>query len=77
MKKVADNDDLLSYRWVVASCGDENCWCRCIALEEPAEYENGSEAHICGSGSLTKEAAEHIVKIHNESLEVNLRQQSD
>lgn len=62
----------LTVKWKTTVCnsGDE-CWCRIIEPEEEIKYDNGKDIYIIGSGSMPKEYAEHIVKIHNDSLEKN------
>ena len=59
----------LTVRWKTEMCPQkEACWCRLIVPEEPISDKDGNEIYIAGSGCIQKEHAEHIVKIHNESL---------
>ena len=59
----------LTVRWKVTTCGEgEKCWCRIIEPEEEILDDDGNEIYIAGSGSVNKEYAEHIVKLHNASL---------
>lgn len=68
---------LLTVRWKTKECTQSDCWCSAVVPEEDIVYNNGIEGevddyvYIAGAGALTKELAEHIVKIHNESLERN------
>ena len=75
-KFVSDNNDLINYRWKSEPCfaerkNGEDCWCACVVPEEKLFYEKfpEDEADVIPYGSVTKEVAEHIVKIHNEHLE--------
>lgn len=60
--------------WKTSPCeaqGDK-CWCRIIEPKKPVWYKNGEieeEYYVNGSGTLHKEIAEYIVKLHNFSLE--------
>ena len=62
-------EDLNKLRWRVISCGEKDCWCRCIGTETPVFDDNGDELYIAPAGSIPKENAEHIVEVHNECLE--------
>jgi hypothetical protein len=56
-------------KWKISFCGQgENCWCRVIEPEIEIKDDKGNEIYIAGSGSVSLEHAEHIVKIHNDSL---------
>ena len=60
----------LTVRWKTEPCfSGEDCWCRVITPEEKIEDDEGNEVYIAGSGCVPKLYAEHIVKLHNESLE--------
>lgn len=62
--------------WIAKECSSKDCWCGVIFPKEPIIYNNkigdyisdDEEFYIVGSGSINKEFAEHIVKLHNESL---------
>ena len=58
----------LSVEWKVGTCsqGDE-CWCRIITCKSPLFYEE-DEFHVISAGGVTKEVVEHIVKLHNKSI---------
>lgn len=64
----------LTARWKVEPCHQgESCWCRMIVPEEDIVWQSfhagpDEEFYLVGSGSIGKEVAEHIVKIHNQSL---------
>jgi hypothetical protein len=59
----------LTVRWKVLPCFQgESCWCRTIGPEIPIFDKEGNEIYIAGSGAIHKEFAEHIVKVHNDSL---------
>lgn len=66
--------------WKVSVCNvGENCWCRTVVLEQPVYYvhrikdlgESRIEQidSIILDGSVDKITAEHIVKVHNKSIE--------
>jgi len=53
-------------KWKTTPCtSGEDCWCRIIEPIERIEDDEGNEVYIASSGSINKEHAEHIVKIHN------------
>lgn len=55
--------------WKSSVCSQgEECWCRIIEPLNKIEYDNGEEIYIVGSGSISKEFAEYIVKLHNNNL---------
>jgi len=59
----------LKVRWKTETCSSgKKCWCRIISPEEELTDDQGNEIYIAGSGSVPKIYAEHIVKLHNESL---------
>ena len=59
----------LTVPWKVKVChSGESCWCRAITPKEDIITENDEEVIIAHSGSIRKEYAEHIVKLHNDSL---------
>lgn len=59
----------LTVRWKTSLCSQgEICWCRMIEPEHKITDKDGEEIYIAPSGSIDKIHAEHIVKLHNESL---------
>jgi len=62
----------LTIKWKVDVCSQgEQCWCRVIRCEDPIlfkESDDLEEYYVVRSGELNKETVEHIVKIHNETL---------
>jgi len=57
-------------KWKTSPCfTGEECWCRIIEPVEKIEDKDGNEIYIAGSGSINKEYAEHIVKLHNEFVD--------
>ena len=60
----------LKVEWKVGNCLQKHCWCRPIHTKEKIEDENGEEIRIIGSGTISTELAEHIVKLHNASLKI-------
>jgi len=60
----------LTVRWKTTLCESQgdSCWCRIIEPEEEIKDDDDNEIYIASSGKIPKEYAEHIVKIHNESL---------
>ena len=58
-------------KWKVEPCfSGEDCWCRMIMPSEPINYgpNNVEEVCIVNSASINKKMAEHIVNIHNQSI---------
>lgn len=56
----------LTVRWKVSFCPQgEKCWCRVIEPEEQIIDDDGEQIHIAPSGSIAKDHAEHIVRVHN------------
>lgn len=59
----------LTVKWKTATCTQgEQCWCRAILPEEEILDKDGNEIIIVHDGAMSKEYAEHIVKLHNASL---------
>jgi hypothetical protein len=59
----------LNVRWKTKTCpSGPDCWCRLIVPEEEIVDSDGNDVYIAGSASLHYLHAEHIVQIHNESL---------
>lgn len=57
-------------KWKTTPCNTgEDCWCRIIEPIERIEDKDGNEIYIASSGSIGKDHAEHIVKIHNENID--------
>lgn len=60
----------LKTKWKIGTCNQgENCWCRMILPEFEIKDDDDNEIYIATSGTLNKEFAEHIVNLHNKSLE--------
>lgn len=64
----------LTVRWKLETCGQgDACWCRILTPEEPILYDDGhggtDELYIAASGCVPTIYAEHIVKLHNDSLD--------
>ena len=56
--------------WVTGTCqSGEECWCREILPTSPLFDDNGDELYVVGPGSISKEEAEYIVKLHNAKLD--------
>ena len=54
--------------WKTATCAEgKKCWCRCILPKDKILFDK-SEVYIIHAGVLYEIQAEHIVKLHNESL---------
>ena len=63
----------LEVRWKTSKCGQENCWCLMIEPEHSIKDDDGEEIYIVGSGSISKEYAEYIVRLHNINIDfINL-----
>jgi hypothetical protein len=59
----------LKVEWKTTLCLEgEKCWCRIIEPLEPIFYDEDETLYIAGSGCIPTIYAEHIVKLHNQSL---------
>lgn len=59
----------LTVRWKTITCDQgDDCWCRGISPERSLTDNKGDEIHIIPIGTVRKEHAEHIVRLHNNSL---------
>lgn len=59
----------LNVKWKTSFCqSGEKCWCRIIEPDQEIKDKDGNEIIIAASGSINKNYAEHIVKLHNASL---------
>lgn len=68
----------LTVKWKTTPChSGESCWCRVIKPEQEIKDNNGNEIYIAGSGCLHKDYAEHIVKLHNASLNMVAKRNTD
>ena len=65
-------DLALKSKWINKPCFvGEECWCNIITTETPIIFgEDNDEVQIVSSGAINKQIAEHIVKVHNQSLEL-------
>jgi hypothetical protein len=62
----------LTVKWKVEPCfSGEECWCRIIVPVDPINYgpDNIEEVCIVSSAAINKQMAEHIVIVHNQSLD--------
>jgi hypothetical protein len=62
----------LKVKWKVEPCfSGEECWCRIIVPAEPIKYgpDDVEEVWIVSSAAINKQMAEHIVSVHNQSLD--------
>ena len=61
----------LKSKWIATHCFvGESCWCNTITTETPIIFgDDNDEVQIVSSGAINKQIAEHIVKVHNQSLE--------
>lgn len=64
-------DALKKVRWKTKECGTKNCWCLMILPEDPIyyDYKGDEEVYVASAGALSKDIAEYIVELHNNSLE--------
>ena len=64
----------LEQPWRIDTCAaGEKCWCRTVRLVNPIWYndqdrEEDKLDYLVDSGSVAKHVAEHIVKVHNDTL---------
>ena len=62
-------DLALKSKWIATPCFvGESCWCNIITPETPIIFGLDDELKIVPSGTISKQLAEHIVKVHNQSL---------
>ena len=57
--------EYLKKKWKTEECGTADCWCRLIVPVDPDDKDD----FVIPSGSVSREIAEHIVKLHNDDLE--------
>ena len=68
----------LEQPWRIDTCqAGEKCWCRTIRLTSPIPYldHDGDEAmmeYVVMSGSIDTHVAQHIVNIHNDTLQASI-----
>lgn len=59
----------LKTKWKIAFCtSGAECWCRMIIPDKEIYDKDGNEIYVAGSGCIPTIYAEHIVKLHNNSL---------
>ena len=59
----------LKVKWKVSLCNEgKSCWCRIIEPMEDIKHDDNDGIYITKSGSINKEHAEYIVKLHNDNL---------
>lgn len=66
-------DLLYKTKWKTSCCSQgRSCWCRLIVPVKKIKFieHGGGEMYIAGSGEIDKRAAEYIVKLHNDKLEL-------
>ena len=65
------HDSILNIKWKTEPChSGESCWCRKIVPVEPIYLGDFKEEYeIASYGSIAKDLAEHIVKLHNDNLD--------
>lgn len=56
--------------WKTVKCTQDDCWCFLIEPKDKIECVEDEHIYIIGAGAVHREAAVHIVKVHNESLGV-------
>lgn len=58
-------------KWRTGLCNSgKECWCRTIETQTNIKYDGNNNFYIVGDGSLPKELANYIVKLHNRSLKL-------
>lgn len=59
----------LTVPWKTVTCDEgTRCWCRGITPVDMVADSDDNKVYIVATGEMQKEHAEHIVKLHNESL---------
>ena len=72
-RTIKSQDDLMNIKWKTEPCMvGESCWCRCIVPAHDTTYSDGTEVFISASGELSKDVAEHFVRLHNTWLETKI-----
>jgi len=62
-------DKATKVKWKVVPCfSGEDCWCRLVVPEVTINYGHDNEVEIIGLSAVNKKMAEHIVKVHNQSI---------
>lgn len=63
----------LTVKWKAVPCHvGKKCWCRMIVPKKKIAYKDSpgdAELWIIGSAAVSKEHAEHIVRLHNNFIE--------
>jgi hypothetical protein len=59
-------ENYLNVKWKTAECNSKDCWCRLIVPVSECDAE-----YIIPDGSVDKETAEHIVKLHNDKIDAD------
>ena len=63
----------MTVEWKTKFCGEGKiCWCRIIEPKNEIVDKDDNEIYIAGSGCVPTIYAEHIVKLHNESLKIKI-----
>ena len=59
-------NNIFSKKWRTATCmSGESCWCRLVVTED---YNGEDENVFIGEAALNEEAANYIIKLHNERV---------
>jgi hypothetical protein len=67
--------EVMKTPWKTETCfSGPDCWCRVISPVTPVEFGEGDRIDyldcIVSSGGIGKDFAEHVVSLHNKSLEL-------
>lgn len=69
MKQIMDEQ--LNNKWQTIPCHTgKECWCRMIVTKDYDETTQEDDTLVCHAGALTKNVAEHVVKLHNNFIDV-------
>ena len=64
------HDRAMKARWKTDTCNSgDDCWCRTIITETELLDPDGDQLYIVPDGAIDQRTAEHIVELHNNSLE--------
>lgn len=63
--------------WKTTPCETSDCWCMMIEPATEIKDDDGHEIYIAGAGSIPKDYAEHIVKLHNQHIQQQKTKQKE
>ena len=77
---IKEYEELNTVRWKTEPCNQKTCWCAIITTEDVIYWHpdvnsnfEDDEVYIAHAGSIPKKIAEHIVDLHNKSLNMDTK----